>query len=125
MARDERRAKVNGKILVVWTEIENDDGLSYRAILEDYLVFLRLELSKEHRKSKKSRSIGKNSRSTGDWYIHFLIPDEERNKVYLAGEGFSHGTSLERAQTLALEKALELRAAFSRQQKRKAKGSFF
>ena len=95
----------------MWTAIENDDGLSYRAILEDYLVFLRLEPS--NRKPKKTRS--------GDWHIHFLIPEEERQKAYLAGEGFSSGTSLERAQNLALEKALELRGAFNRQQKRKIK----
>ena len=120
----------------VWTEIENDDGLSYRAILEDYLVFLRYEpadLSRRRQKKQhksgeksrstgeKSRSTGEKSRSTGDWYVYFLIPDDERNKAYLAGEGFSRGTSLERAQDLAFQKALELRGALSRQQKRKVK----
>ena len=113
----------------VWTEIENDDGLSYRAILEDYLVFLRYEPAdlsrrrqkKQHKSGEKSRSTGEKSRSTGDWYVYFLIPDDERNKAYLAGEGFSRGTSLERAQDLAFQKALELRGALSRQQKRKVK----
>ncbi len=102
----------------MWTEIQTDDELSYRAILEDYIVFLRLEpTDTSRRKQKKQRSIG-------DWYIHFLIPDDERSKAYLAGEGFSHGTSLDRAQALALEKAQELRGAlerkFSRSQEKKA-----
>ncbi len=98
----------------MWTEIETDDELSYRAILEDYIVFLRLEPSDlSRRKQKKQRSIG-------NWYIHFLIPDDERSKAYLAGEGFSHGTSLAQAQVLALEKAQELRGALEKKQKRKA-----
>jgi hypothetical protein len=105
----------------MWTEIETDHDLSYRAILEDYIVFLRLEPSDlSRRKQKKSRSAGDQSRSTGaNWYIHFLIPDDERSQAYLAGEGFSSGTSLARAQNLALEKAQELRGALSRQQQRK------
>lgn len=97
----------------MWTEIETDYELSYRAILEDYLVFLRLEPSGLSRRKQKKQ------RSTGDWYIHFLIPDEERSKAYLAGEGFSFGTSLDKAQILAVEKARELRGAFIRQQQRK------
>jgi hypothetical protein len=102
----------------VWTEIETDDDISYRAILEDYIVFLRLEPTDLTRRKQKKQ------RSTGDWFIHFLIPDDERQKAYLAGEGFSHGTSLERAQGLALEKAQELRRAlekkYSRSPKKKA-----
>ncbi len=98
----------------MWTEIETDDELSYRAILEDYIVFLRLEPSDLSRRKQKKQ------RSTGNWYIHFLIPDDERQKAYLAGEGFGHGTSLERAQVLALEKAGELRGALEKKQKRKA-----
>jgi hypothetical protein len=99
----------------MWTELETEHDLSYRAILEDYLVFLRREPSDLSRRKQKKQ------RSTGDWYIHFLIPDEERNKAYLAGEGFSHGTSLERAQVLALEKARELRGALGRKQQRMLK----
>ena len=97
----------------MWTEIETDDELSYRAILEDYIVFLRLEPSDFSRRKQKKQ------RSKGDWYIHFLIPDDERQKAYLAGEGFATGTSLERAQVLAFEKAQELRGALSRQEQRK------
>jgi hypothetical protein len=102
----------------MWTEIETGDELSYRAVLEDYIVFLRLEPSDLMRRKQKRQ------RSTGDWYIHFLIPDDERSKAYLAGEGFSFGTSLEKAQVLAFEKARELRGAlerkFSRSPKKKA-----
>ncbi len=77
-------------------------------------MFLRLEPTDvSRRKQKKQRSIG-------NWYVHFLIPDDERSKAYLAGEGFSFGTSLERAQALALEKARELRGALEKKQKRKA-----
>jgi hypothetical protein len=98
----------------VWTEIETDAELSYRAILEDYIVFLRLEPSDTSRRKQKKQ------RSKGDWYIHFLIPDDERAKAYLAGEGFSFGTSLDKAQVLALEKAQEMRGALEKKQKRKA-----
>jgi hypothetical protein len=67
----------------------------FRAVLEGYLVFLLPAAT--HKKNR------------GDWQIHFVLPEEERQKAYLAGEGFSYGTSLEKAQALALERARELR----------------
>jgi hypothetical protein len=79
-------------MLSMWLETPDNH---YRAVLEGYLVFLQPAAP-----SKKNR---------GDWQIHFLIPEEERQKAYLAGEGFSYGTGLANAQKLALEKARELR----------------
>lgn len=76
----------------MWQETPDNQ---YRAILEGYLVFL-----KPAEPNKKNR---------GAWQIFFLIPEEERQKSYLSGEGFSFGTSLETAQSLALLKAKELR----------------
>ena len=97
----------------MWTLVETEFDTHSRAIIDGYLVFLRLEPSDTSRRKQKR------NRSTGDWYIHFLIPEEERQKAYLSGEGFSSGTSLERAQELALEKAGELRGALLRKQGRR------
>jgi hypothetical protein len=76
----------------MWLETPDNQ---YRAVLEGYLVFLQ--------------PATPNKKNRGDWQIHFLIPEEERQKAYLSGEGFSYGTSLANAQKLALEKARELR----------------
>ncbi len=96
----------------MWTLVESDDDVHYRAILEGYLVFLRLEPSDFSRRKQKKK------RGSGDWFVHFLIPSEEREKAFLAGEGFSSGVLLERAQAIAFEKALELRGALERKAKR-------
>jgi hypothetical protein len=85
-----------------WQQLEDDDALEYhRAILEGYLVFLRqfpLEDSYAARKQQK-----KKHHDAGDWFIHILMPPEERQKHYLAGPGFQYGTSLALAKTIALE----------------------
>ncbi len=101
-----------------WSELELDNQLQYRAILEGYLVFLRQEPQETSQRKQKRKA------TSGDWYIHFLIPDEERQKAYLAGEGFSTGTSLEQAQMLAFEKAKALRGALEKKQSRRTSKDF-
>jgi hypothetical protein len=99
--------------VLVWTLVESDDDVHYRAVLEGYLVFLRLKPADFSRRKRKR------SRGSGDWFVHFLMPDEEREKAFLAGEGFTVGASLERAQVLALEKAVALRGALERKAARR------
>ena len=101
---------------VDWHEFEADDAVQYRAVLEGYLVFLRLEPDVEPRARRKQ----KRSSSGGDWFVHFVIPDDEREKAYLAGEGFSSGASLERAQQIAALKAKELRGKLERKRRSSA-----
>jgi hypothetical protein len=90
-----------------WTALEVDGELQYRATLEGYLVYLRcVDPEARGRKSK--------SRDAGGWTVTFLIPPDERQRAYLAGEGFSAPTTLERAQEIAERKANELRAKLER-----------
>jgi hypothetical protein len=95
-----------------WHEFEVDDAVQYRAILEGYLVFLRF-LPPEPRARRKQ----KRGTRGGGWFVHFVIPDDERDKAYLAGEGFSTGTDLERAQDIAVLKARELRGKLERKRR--------
>jgi hypothetical protein len=98
----------------VWHEFELEGDVQLRAILEGYLVFLRRE------QAFSSGRKGQRGRASGEWFVHFLIPDEERERAYLAGEGFTNGVTLERAQEIAMEKALELRGNLDRGAARQA-----
>jgi hypothetical protein len=98
----------------VWHEFELEGDLQLRAILEGYLVFLRRE------QAFSSGRKGQRGRASGEWFVHFLIPDEERERAYLAGEGFTNGVTLERAQEIAMEKAQELRGNLDRGAARQA-----
>lgn len=91
-----------------WTLFGADDEPQYRAVLEGYLVFLRQDAptASSGRKAKRQRGSQANS---GPWFIHILLPDEERRNAYLSGEGFSTGVTFERAQELAFAKVRELR----------------
>ncbi len=93
-----------------WHEFEVADVVQYRAVLEGYLVFLRQQPDVEPRARRKQ----KRHAGSGGWFVHFVIPDDEREKAYLAGEGFTSGASLERAQEVAALKARELRGKLER-----------
>ena len=95
-----------------WHEFEADDAVQYRAILEGYLVFVRGESP-----DPRARRNSKRSSSGGEWFVHFVIPDDEREKAYLAGEGFTNGTSLEQAMEIATLKARELRGKLERKRR--------
>lgn len=98
----------------MWHEFELEGDVQLRAILEGYLVFLRRE------QAFSSGRKGQRGRASGEWFVHFLIPDEERERAYLAGEGFTNGVTLERAQEIAMEKAQELRGNLDRGAARQA-----
>ncbi len=92
-----------------WTLFTADDEPQYRAVLEGYLVFLRQDAptaSSSGRKAKRQRGSKANA---GAWFIHILLPDDERRIAYLSGEGFSTGVTFERARELAFQKVHELR----------------
>jgi hypothetical protein len=95
----------------MWDAFEVEGETQYRAILEGYLVFLRREAPTDRFASRRK---AKRTRTTGEWFVHFLIPDDERQNAYLAGEGFTSGTTLETAQRLALEKARVMRGQLER-----------
>jgi hypothetical protein len=96
-----------------WQEFEADDAVQYRAVLEGYLVFLRHQPNLEPRARRKQ----KRSSSGGEWFVHFVIPDDERERAYLAGEGFTSGATLGRAQEIATLKARELRGKLERKRR--------
>ena len=95
-----------------WHEFESDEAVQYRAILNGYLVFLRREQA-----DPRARRRQKRSSSGGEWFVHFVIPDDEREKAYLAGEGFTSGVSFDRAQEIAVLKARELRGRLERKRR--------
>ena len=83
-----------------WQQLEDEKNLEYhRAILEGYLVFLRTEPFEDSYAARKQQK----KRDAGAWFIHILMPPEERQKHYLAGPGFQYGTDLQTAKTIALE----------------------
>lgn len=85
-----------------WQQLEDQDNLEYhRAILEGYLVFLRQEPVEDSYAARKQQK--KKHKDAGAWFIHILMPPEERQKHYLAGPGFQYGTDLQTAKTIALE----------------------
>ena len=81
-----------------WQVFEDEDGFEYhRAILENYIVFLRSEPPL----SQKQKSKKQKSRGAGGWFVHILMPEEERQKAFLAGPGFDRGAPLEEAKRIA------------------------
>jgi hypothetical protein len=85
-----------------WQQLEDEDNLEYhRAILEGYLVFLRQEPFEDSYAARKQQK--KKHKDAGIWFIHILMPPDERQKHYLAGPGFGYGTDLQTAKTVALE----------------------
>lgn len=85
-----------------WQQLEDEDNLEYhRAILEGYLVFLRTEPTEDSYAARKQQK--KKHKDGGIWFIHILMPPDERAKHYLAGPGFGYGTDLQTAKTIALE----------------------
>ena len=85
-----------------WQQLEDENNLEYhRAILEDYLVFLRQEPTLDSYASRKQQK--KKHNDAGAWFIHILMPPDERQKHYLAGPGFGYGTDLQTAKSVALE----------------------
>ena len=85
-----------------WQQLEDENALEYhRAILEEYLVFLRQEPLEDSYAARKQQK--KKHHDAGDWFIHILMPPDERQKHYLAGPGFQYGTNLEMAKMIALE----------------------
>lgn len=100
-----------------WQQLEDDDLLEYhRAILEGYLVFLRQESLEDSYATRKQQK--KKHKDAGDWFIHILMPPEERQKHYLAGPGFQYGTNLEMAKTIALEVVRRGRGLLERDESR-------
>jgi hypothetical protein len=85
-----------------WQQLEDENNLEYhRAILEGYLVFLRQEPFEDSYAARKQQK--KKHKDAGAWFIHILMPPDERQKHYLAGPGFGYGTDLQTAKTIALE----------------------
>ena len=85
-----------------WQQLEDENNLEYhRAILEGYLVFLRQEPTLDSYASRKQQK--KKHNDVGAWFIHILMPPDERQKHYLAGPGFGYGTDLQTAKSVALE----------------------
>ena len=96
-----------------WQLFEDEDGFEHhRAILENYIVFLRSEPPAQSKAAKrKSRDI------TG-WFVHILMPEDERQKAFLAGPGFDRGANLEEAKRIAENVARDGRVKLERLSKR-------
>lgn len=79
---------------MTWQVFTDEDGLEgYRAILEGYLVFLR------------ETPFKPGKRPSSGWFVHILMPEDERQKAFLAGPGFDRGVELEEAKRIAEEVA--------------------
>jgi hypothetical protein len=97
-----------------WQAFEDEDGFEYhRAILENYIVFLRSE-PPAHSKAAK-----RNAREIQGWFIHILMPEDERQKAFLAGPGFDRGAPLEQAKRIAENVAKDGRRKLERLAKRR------
>jgi hypothetical protein len=109
-----------------WQLFEDEDGFEYhRAILENYIVFLR-STAPAHSKAAKRQSSKKQSRDVSGWFVHILMPEEERQKAFLAGPGFDRGATLEEAKRIAQNVARDGRGKLERLSKRQeleAKGN--
>jgi hypothetical protein len=82
----------------VWQPFEDTDGqTAYRAVCHGYLVFL--------------------TNHGGVWFVNVLMPEDEREKTYMAGPGFKKGVRLEEAQRIALELTRQARAKLERKLK--------
>ncbi len=85
-----------------WQQLEDENNLEYhRAILEGYLIFLRQEPFEDSYAARKQQK--KKHLNAGVWFIHILMPPDERQKHYLTGPGFQYGTTLTLAKDIALE----------------------
>jgi hypothetical protein len=105
-----------------WQQLEDQDGLPYhRAILEGYLVFLRHEPLEDSYASRRQQK--KRHNDAGDWFIHILMPPEERQKHYMAGPGFGYGTDLQTAKTIALELVKRGRGLLMRDENREPRAA--
>jgi hypothetical protein len=101
-----------------WQLFEDEDGFEYhRAILENYIVFLRSE-PPAHSKAAKRQSSKKLSRDVSGWFVHILMPEDERQKAFLAGPGFDRGAPLEEAKRIAEKVARDGRGKLERLSKR-------
>ena len=109
-----------------WQLFEDEDGFEYhRAILENYIVFLRSE-QPAHSKAAKRPSRKNPSRDIQGWFVHILMPEDERQKAFLAGPSFDRGTTLEEAKRIAENVARDGRGRLERLSKRQeleAKGN--
>ena len=98
-----------------WQAFEDEDGSDYhRAILENYIVFLRSEPPP----GKKQKGKKQKSRGAGGWFVHILMPEEERQKAFLAGPGFDRGAELAEAKRIAENIARDGRGKLERLAKR-------
>jgi hypothetical protein len=96
-----------------WQLFEDEAGFEYhRAILENYIVFLRSE-PPAHSKAAKRKA-----RDIQGWFVHILMPEEERQKAFLAGPGFDRGATLEEAKRIAENVARDGRGKLERLSKR-------
>jgi hypothetical protein len=101
-----------------WQAFEDEDGFEYhRAILENYIVFLR-STAPAHSKAAKRQFSKKQSRDISGWFVHILMPEEERQKAFLAGPGFDRGANLEEAKRIAENVAKDGRGKLERLSKR-------
>jgi hypothetical protein len=101
-----------------WQAFEDEDGFEYhRAILENYIVFLRSE-PPAYSKAAKRQSSKKQNRDVEGWFVHILMPEDERQKAFLAGPGFDRGVRLEEAKRIAENVARDGRGKLERLSKR-------
>lgn len=79
----------------MWQAFEDDDAqTAYRAVCDGYLVFL--------------------THHGGLWFVNILMPEEEREKTYMAGPGFKRGVSLDEAQRIARDVTRQARSKLER-----------
>jgi hypothetical protein len=95
-----------------WQSFSDDDGREgFRAILDGYLVFVR-EVPFEHVQHRRVRAVS-------GWYVHILMPEDERRKAFLAGPGFDRPVPLEQAFEIAERVAKAGRGKLERLAKRR------
>ena len=93
---------------MTWQVFTDEAGFEgHRAILEGYLVFLRDTPFKPAK------------RAPSGWFVHILMPEDERQKAFLAGPGFDRGVGLEEAKRIAEEVAKAGRGKLERQAQRR------
>ena len=78
----------------VWQAFDDDGQTAYRAICDGYLVFL--------------------TGHGGLWFVNILMPEDEREKTYMAGPGFKRGVPLAEAQRIAQEITQQARTKLER-----------
>ena len=78
----------------MWQAFEDDGQTAYRAVCDGYLVFL--------------------TNHGGLWFVNVLMPEDEREKTYMAGPGFKRGVPLEDAQRIAQDVTRQARSKLER-----------